>query len=155
MAAVSDKIIIGFKIGNAPGVEGLAKSKGVKILRYDVIYELIDDVKKILAEMMPLVRTEIPVGVLKVLAVFKTSPAKTVIGGKVEDGRCEAGVEVHVKRNGEVVHDYHTETVQREKEVVQSIPAGSECGVSFATKADIQVGDVLELFRIEEHRKAL
>lgn len=155
MASVSDKIIIGFKIGIAPGVDGLAKTKGVKIIHYDVIYELIDDIKKILSEMMPIERTEIPVGVLKVLAVFKTSPGKTVVGGKVEDGRCEKDVDAHVKREGEVIHDYHVVAVQREKEEVTSVPAGTECGVSFATKADVLEGDVLEFFRVEEHRKSL
>jgi translation initiation factor IF-2 len=155
MAAVSDKIVIGFKIGIAPGVDGLAKTKGVKIVHYDVIYELIDDIKKILAEMMPMIRTEIPVGVLKVLGVFKSSPGKTVVGGKVEDGRAEKEVDVHVKRNGEVIHDYKVEAIQREKDEVASVPAGTECGLSFNTKADIQVGDVLEFFRVEEHRKGL
>lgn len=155
MAAVSDKIIIGFKIGIAPGVDGLAKAKKVKIIHYDVIYELIDDITKILSEMMPMVRTEIPVGVLKVLAVFKSSPGKTVVGGKVEDGRAEKDTDVHVKRNGEIIHDYKIIAVQREKEEVASVPAGTECGVSFSTKADVVEGDVLEFFRIEEHRKAL
>lgn len=155
MAAVSDKMIVGFKTGIAPGVDSLAKTKGVKIVHYDVIYELIDDIKKILAEMMPMIKTEIPVGILKVLAVFKSSPGKTVVGGKVEDGRCEKDVDVHVKRGGEVVHDYKVIAVQREKEEVNSVPAGTECGVSFGTKADVLTGDVLEFFRVEEHRKGL
>jgi translation initiation factor IF-2 len=155
MAAVSDKIIIGFKIGIAPGVDSLAKTKKVKIIHYDVIYELIDDIKKILSEMMPMIRTEIPVGVLKVIAVFKSSPGKTVVGGKVEDGRAEKDVMVHVKRGGEVIHDYKVVAVQREKEEVSSVPAGTECGISFSTKADVVEGDVLEFFRVEEHRKGL
>lgn len=155
MAAVSDKIILAFKVGIETGVEGAAKTKSVKILRYDVIYELIADVKELLSEMMPILRTEIPVGVLKVLAIFKVSPHKTVVGGRVEDGKCEKDVEVHVKRDGEIVHNYHTVAVQREKEEVASVSAGTECGVSFDVKADIKEGDVLEFYRVEEHKKSL
>lgn len=155
MAAVSDKIILAFKVGIETGVEGAAKTKSVKILRYDVIYELIADVKELLSEMMPVLRTEIPVGILKVLAIFKVSPHKTVVGGKVEDGKCEKDVEVHVKRNGEIVHNYHTVAVQREKEEVTSVSAGTECGVSFDVKADIKEGDVLEFYQVEEHKKSL
>jgi translation initiation factor IF-2 len=155
MASVSDKIVIAFKVGNAPGVDGAAKTKAVKILHYDVIYELIDDIKSILADMMPVERVEIPVGILKVLAVFKVSGSKTVVGGRVEDGRAEKDVEARVKRDGEEIGVYRVAGVQREKEEVQSVPMGTECGVSFNQKADVVDGDVLEFFRVEEHKKEL
>jgi translation initiation factor IF-2 len=147
MAAVSDKVIIGFKAGVAPGVSQAAKTKGVKILNYDVIYELIDDVKSLLSDMMPVEKIEIPVGVLKVLAIFKVSPHKTVAGGKVEDGRAEKDVEV--------IGTYHVTEVQRAMESVASVPAGSECGISFSEKVNVKEGDVMEFFRIEEHKKTL
>jgi translation initiation factor IF-2 len=155
MASVSDKIVIAFKVGNAPGVDGAAKTKGAKILHYDVIYELIDDIKTILADMMPVERIEIPVGILKVLAIFKVSGNKTVVGGRVEDGRAEKDVDARVKRGGEEVAIYHVTAVQREKEEVQSVPMGTECGISFNQKADVLEGDVLEFFRVEEHKKSL
>jgi translation initiation factor IF-2 len=155
MASSSDKIVIGFKVGKSPGVEGTAKSNKVKILNYDVIYELIDDIKTLLAEMMPIEKTEIPVGVIKVLGVFKVSPHLTVAGGKVEDGRAEKGVNIRVKRNGEVIGEYVIAHVQREKEEVPSVPAGSECGFSIEQKADIAIDDVIELYRTEEHKKTL
>jgi translation initiation factor IF-2 len=153
MAAVSDKVILGFKAGVAPGVSQAAKAKGVKILNYDVIYELIDDVKSLLTDMMPVEKIEIPVGVLKVLAIFKVSPHKTVAGGKVEDGRAEKDVEARIKRDGEVIATKHVTEVQRAMEVVSSVPAGSECGISFSEKVDVKEGDVMEFFRVEEHKK--
>lgn len=155
MAATSDKIIIAFKVGNAPGVDGTAKREQVKILRYDVIYELIDDIKSLLAEMMPVEKNEIPVGVLKVLAVFKTSPHLTVAGGRVEEGRAEKGLNIRVKRNGEIIGEYIVTAVQKEKEEVESAASGTECGFSIQAKADIAVGDVIEFYRIEEHKKML
>jgi translation initiation factor IF-2 len=154
MAEISDKVVVCFKVGFGTGVEQLAKKSKVKVLRYDVIYELIDDIRKILAEMMPIERTEIPVGILKVLGVFKASPQKTVVGGKVEDGRAEKDVQVRVKRGGEVIGNYSVASVQREKEEVSSVPAGSQCGVSINSKADIKVDDVLEFYRVEENKKA-
>lgn len=153
MAEISDKVIVSFKTGFGTGVEQVAKSSKVKVLRYDVIYELIADIRKILVDMMPIEKIEIPIGILKVLGVFKVSNQKTVVGGKVEDGRAEKDVEARVKRNGEVVGNYHVSSVQREKEEVNSMPAGSECGISFSTKAEVQEGDVLEFYRVEERKK--
>jgi translation initiation factor IF-2 len=155
MAAVSDKVIIGFKAGLAPGVAQTAKAKGVKILNYDVIYELIDDVKSIMTDMMPVEKIEIPIGVIKVIAIFKVSPRKTVAGGKVENGRAEKDVSARIKRDGEVLTTHKIIEIQRAKEIVPSVPSGSECGFSFGEKVDVKEGDVLELFRIEEHKKTL
>jgi len=155
MASASDKIIIGFKVGNAPGVDTLAKSKKVKILRYDVIYELIDDIKKIVSDMLPTEKIEIPIGTLKVLAVFKVSGHKSVVGGKIEDGRAEKGVWARVKRAGEIIAEYPIASVQREKEEVDSLPAGTECGIGFEVKVDIIKDDVLEFFRTEEKKVTL
>lgn len=155
MAAVSDKVIIGFKAALAPGVSQTAKVKGVKILNYDVIYELIDDVKQVMTDMMPIEKIEIPIGIIKVLAVFKISPGKTVAGGKVEDGRAEKDVEARIKRDGELLSIQKITEVQRAKEIVPSVPSGSECGFCFGAKVDIREGDVLELFRVEEHKKTL
>lgn len=155
MAEISDKLILGFKVGIAPGIDGMAKSKKVKIIKYDVIYELIDDVKKLLSDMMPVEKIEIPVGHMKVLAIFKISPHKSVVGGKVEEGKAERDVEARVKRNGEIVANYHVSSVHKEKEEVPSMPQGSECGVGFDMKVDIKEGDVLEFYRVEEHKKTL
>lgn len=155
MADVSDKVVVGFKVGVGSGVDGIAKSQGVKILKYDVIYELIDDVKKLLSDLMPVERKEIPVGKLKVLAIFKVSPKKSVVGGKIEEGKVEKDVEARVKRAKEVVAEYHVSSVHKEKEEVSSMPEGSECGVGFDKKVDIAEGDVLEFYRVEEHKKSL
>jgi translation initiation factor IF-2 len=152
MAAVSDKIIIGFKSQIASGVEAVAKSKGVKILRYDVIYELIGDIQKILEDMLPTEKIEISVGKLKVLAVFKNSPQKSVVGGHVEEGRAEKNVEARVMRGGESVANYHITTVHVGADEASSCPAGAECGVGVASKVDIKEGDVLEFYRTEERK---
>lgn len=155
MAEVSDKVIIGFKVGIAPGVGGIAKSKGVKILKYDVIYELLDDVKKLLSDIMPIERIETLVGKLKVLAIFKISPQKSVVGGKVEEGKVEKGVFVRVKRGKDEIANYHVASIHREKEEVDSMPEGSECGIGFDAKVDIAEGDVLEFYKVEEKKKTL
>lgn len=155
MASASDKIIVAFKVGNAPGTEGTSKAAGVKIIRYDVIYELINDIQALLTEMMPSEKIEIPVGVLKVLGVFKTSPNLTVAGGRVEEGKAEKGAHIRVKRGGEAIGEYVASAVQREKDEVDSVQSGTECGFSVNTKADIAVGDVIEFFRVEERKKTI
>lgn len=155
MAATSDKIIVSFKVGNAPGVDSLAKAKSVKILKYDIIYELIDDVKNIIRDMLPSEKIEIPLGKMKVLAVFKISGNKSVIGGKIEDGKAEKNSWVRVERDGVKIADYLVSSLQREKEEVDSVSAGTECGIGFNAKVDIKKGDNLEFYKIEEKKVSL
>ena len=88
--------------------------------------------------------------------IFKSGLGKkSVIGGKVEDGKAEPNVEARVKRGGKVTNTYNVQSIQKEKEEVSSMPQGSECGVGFAEKVDIQKDDVLELVRIEEKKRSL
>jgi translation initiation factor IF-2 len=155
MAEVADKVIIGFKSKISPQIKQLARTKGVKIINYDVIYELISDVKDVLAEMMPLERIETTIGHLKVLAIFKVSPKKTVVGGKIEEGEAKKGTRAKIKRDGEVVGEYEVAGIQKGMNDVPSAVAGEECGVGFNEKVKIEVGDVLEFFTVIEKKREL
>jgi translation initiation factor IF-2 len=155
MAEVSDKIIIGFKSKATPQIKQTAQMKGIKIFNYDVIYELISDVKEILAEMMPMERIETSVGHLKILAIFKVSPKKTVVGGKMEEGEAKKGVWARLKRSGEVIQESEVVGVQKGMNEVPSVVAGEECGISFEEKVKAEVGDVIEFFTILEKKKEL
>lgn len=155
MAEVSDKIIIGFKSKLSSQIKQAAQSKGIKIINYDVIYELISDVKAILAEMMPVERIETTVGHLKILAIFKISPKKSVVGGKMEEGEAKKGVWARLKRDGEIIEESEVTGVQKGMNEVPSVVAGEECGIGFSEKIKAEVGDVLEFFTITEKKKEL
>lgn len=145
-AEVAAKVIIGFKVKANPNIKQLARTKGVKILSYDVIYELINDVKEILAGMMPTEIIETIEGHLKVIAIFKLSPQKTVIGGKVEDGKVAKGFKARHKRDKEVIGEYEVAGVQIEQTEAAEVKAGAECGISFSEKVLAEEGDVFEFF---------
>lgn len=155
MAEVADKIIIGFKSQVPAQVKQMASAKGIKVINYDVIYELISDVKEILAEMMPVERIETTVGHLKVLAIFKVSPKKSVIGGKMEEGDAKKGCWARLKRAGEVLGEYEVVGIQKGMNEVPSVVAGEECGISFGEKVRAEVNDVLEFFTVTEKKKEL
>lgn len=155
MAEVSDKIIIGFKSKLSPQIKQAAQTRGIKIINYDVIYELISDVKKVLAEMMPVERIETTVGHLKILAIFKISPKKSVVGGKMEEGEAKKGVWARLKRDGEVIEESEVTGVQKGMNEAPSVVAGEECGIGFGEKIKAEVGDVLEFFTITEKKKEL
>jgi translation initiation factor IF-2 len=155
MAEVADKVIIGFKSKISPQIKQLARTKKVKIINYDVIYELISDVKDVLAEMMPTERIETVVGHLKVLAIFKVSPKKTVVGGKMEEGEVKKDEWARIKRSGEVLGEHEVKGVQKGMNEVPSAVAGEECGIGFDEKIKIEAGDVLEFFTVLEKKKEL
>ena len=155
MAEVSDKIIIGFKSKLSPQIKQAAQTRGIKIINYDVIYELISDVKKVLAEMMPVERIETTVGYLKILAIFKISPKKSVVGGKMEEGEAKKGIWARLKRDGEVIEESEVTGVQKGMNEAPSVVAGEECGIGFGEKIKAEVGDVLEFFTITEKKKEL
>ncbi|MDD3678811.1 MAG: translation initiation factor IF-2 [Patescibacteria group bacterium] len=155
MADVSQKVVIGFKSKVSPQAEQASKAKGVKIIKYDVIYELISDVKKLIAEMMPVERIETVIGHLKILGIFKVSPKKTVVGGKIEEGKVEKNAWARLKRKGEILGEYQAVAIQKGVSEVESGLSGEECGVSFAEKVKAEAGDVLEFFTISEKKKEL
>ncbi|MBW6431810.1 translation initiation factor IF-2 [Patescibacteria group bacterium] len=155
MAEVSDKVIIGFKSKASSSIAQTAKTKGIKLINYDVIYELISDVKEIMAEMMPVERIETVIGHMKILGIFKVSPKKTVVGGKVEEGKAEKNAWARLKRKDEILGEYQVTAVQKGMNETQSCVAGEECGISFSEKVKIEVGDVLEFYSVSEKKKEM
>jgi translation initiation factor IF-2 len=155
MAEVSDRVIIGFKSKASSAITQTAKTKGIKLINYDVIYELISDVKEIMNEMMPVERIESVIGHMKILGIFKVSPKKTVVGGKVEEGKAEKNAWSRLKRKDEILGEYLVTAVQKGMNETQSCVAGEECGISFSEKVKIEVGDVLEFYSVSEIKKEM
>ncbi len=155
MAEIADKIVVGFRAKASPNIIRAAKTKGIKLINHDVIYELIDDVKEIMAEKMPIERIENEIGNLKVLAVFKVSPKKTVVGGKIEKGKVEKGARARLKRKKDIIGDYEVKTVQKGMKNVDACVAGEECGISFAEKIKFEVGDLIDFYTVSEKRREL
>lgn len=160
MADSSDAILIGFHISNPPAIEMMAREHGVEILKYDIIYKLIEDIKEIMEQRIgeEIVRRDF--GKLEVLAIFKTEKKAMILGGKVVEGNLEFNpkkfeTKVVVSRNGEYITEGILEELQAGKQLVNMVEQGSECGIRFAGRPEIQEGDVLEMYTEEKVKRVL
>jgi translation initiation factor IF-2 len=150
LAIASKGIIVGFNADPEPGARRLAENEGVSIRRYDVIYGLIDDVKKALKGMLTPVKTEVVQGRAEVRAIFPAGKAGKVAGVYVIEGRMTRGDSVRIVRQNKVVAESSVASLRRFKDDVREVVAGYEAGVLFKDHHEFQLGDVLQFFRLQE-----
>jgi translation initiation factor IF-2 len=154
-ASTSSKLIVAFGVQTSPQVAQFAKKEGVKISSYRVIYELLDDIKSAVEELLSPIVTELSQGKLEVLQVFSTSKKLTVAGGKVIEGKIEKGNTAKVIRDGEEVGRIKVASVHKGKDEVDSCQIGGECGLGIDGKIDIQPKDVIVAFTIQTQKQTL
>lgn len=135
--------IYGFHVQVSPKAEQLAKSKGIAIKNYDVIYDLIDDIVRELEALLPPVIEELEIGRLKVLAIFRNENTFQVIGGKVTDGVIAIDAYVKVIRGGNEVTNGQITQLQSNKQNTKEVTSGNECGMKVECQPIIAVGDQL------------
>jgi len=157
MAAGANATIYGFNVQLPPAVKKLAARDKVEVRIFRVIYELIDDAKQILEDLLAPEIVETEVGKLIVKGVFMTSKDEVVCGGEVTKGKVQAGVLVRVKRNDEQLAEAELKSLQREKTEVKEAFEGDMCGLQLKTKGKLQleVGDKLEFFTRELVKRKL
>jgi len=155
LAKVSGGVIIGFNVRAPAAVRELAKREGVDIRYYAVIYELLDDVKKMLeAKLAPEEREQV-LGHAEVRQVFSVPKVGRVAGCMVTDGVVRRGARVRVVRDGVVVCDVTIGSLRRFKEDVREVREGYECGIGIEGFQDIREGDVLEVYEVQEVARSL
>jgi len=155
LASASEGIIIAFNVGIEPSAKNVAKHEGVFIKTYRVIYELLDDVKKMLSGLLEPEVKEIVLGKAEVREIFKIPKVGTVAGCYVLDGAIERDARARVRRNGEIVFDGKIASLKRFKEDVKEVQAGYECGLRLEGFEKIKIGDVIEIYKLEEFKKEL
>lgn len=155
MAATASKLIVAFNVHASGNVSSYAKNEGVKVSTYRIIYELLDDIKTAVEELLPPIVTEMTVGKLEVLQVFSNTKKLTVAGGKVTEGRLEKGTTAKVIRNGEEVGRVKVVSVHKGKDEVSSCQIGGECGLGIDGNVEIQVGDIIAPFTIQTQKQTL
>ena len=128
---------------------------GVEIRYYNIIYDLVDDVKKAMSGLLAPTLREIFLGNAEILEVFNISKVGKVAGCRVTDGKVERGAKVRLIRDNVVIHEGTLSTLKRFKDEVREVPAGQECGMAFANYQDIRAGDVIECFNIETIARSL
>lgn len=155
MALTSKALIVGFKVKANAAVKKFAEEKNVRINLYDIIYNLIDDVSAALQGLIKPEIVEIIVGKLEVLKTFKATKDHKIIGGKVIDGQIEKGLKAHIYHSGEKAAKGKITTLQKEKNQVDVVEQGFECGLGIDTLFTIKPGDIIEAYREEEHLKKI
>ncbi|MBI3982529.1 MAG: translation initiation factor IF-2 [Gemmatimonadetes bacterium] len=155
LAKASEAIVVGFHVRPDANARAAAEREKVDIRTYRVIYEAIEDVKAALEGMLAPEQKEIVLGEAEVRQIFKISGVGTVAGCYVRSGTIRRAARIRVVRDGIVVYDGQIGSLRRFKEDVREVKEGLECGIGVENFNDVKVGDVLEVYRIEEVARTL
>ncbi|HWY81891.1 MAG TPA: translation initiation factor IF-2 [Roseiarcus sp.] len=155
LAAASKAVILGFNVRAHKEARDLAEQDGVEIRYYNIIYNLVDDVKAALSGMLAPTLRETMLGNAQILELFDISKVGLVAGCRVTDGVVQRGAHVRLIRDSVVVHEGKLSTLKRFKDEVAQVQAGQECGMAFENYHDMRVGDVIECYSVEEIRRTL
>ena len=155
LAVASNAIIVGFNVRANPQARELARTSGVDIRYYSIIYNVIDDIKAALTGLLSPDLKEEFLGNAEIKEVFNISKVGKIAGCIVTEGSIKRGAQVRLLRDNVVVHEGSLKTLKHFKEEVKDIKEGSECGAGFENYNDLQVGDFIECFEIKEIARTL
>jgi translation initiation factor IF-2 len=155
LAEASNAVVIGFNVRAHKEAREAAEQAGIEIRYYDIIYSLVDDVKKAMSGMLAPSLRETMLGNATILEIFKVSKVGNVAGCRVTDGTVERGANVRLIRDNVVVHQGKLSQLKRFKDDAREVVAGQECGMAFENYQDMRVGDVIECYRVETVQRTL
>jgi translation initiation factor IF-2 len=155
LASASKAVIIGFNTRADAGARKAAESFGVDIRYYNIIYDAVDEVKAAMSGMLSPEKREQVIGLVEVRQVFRISKIGTVAGCMVLEGVVKRGASVRLLRDGVVVHTGELDSLKRFKDDVKEVKNGFECGLSLKNFNDINEGDQLEVFEMQEVARTL
>jgi translation initiation factor IF-2 len=147
--------IIGFSVRANKEAAAAAKRNGIEIRYYNIIYDLVDDIKKAMSGLLAPTLRETMLGNAQILEVFNISKVGKVAGCRVTDGTVERGANVRLIRDNVVVHEGKLSTLKRFKDEVKEVQSGQECGMAFENYGDMRAGDVIECYRVETIQRSL
>jgi translation initiation factor IF-2 len=154
-AKTAGALLIGFNVSLNSSLKALANREGVHVRLYRVIYELTDDLRDALSQMLAPEVIETVVGELEIKGVFKSTKTNVVCGGTVKSGRIEPKLRLRIQHNGEVVGQGVLTSLQKDKQEAKEAFEGETCGLNVATSASITLGDTLEFFTVETKARTL
>ncbi len=154
-ADASRAVLYGFNVNAAALAQEMLQNIGVEFKQYKVIYDLLDDVKERLQKLLNLEVTVTELGNFKVMVIFRTEKNMMVLGGRVEMGKLVKDCKARVKRNGEIIGLGKLTQLQTNRQVMNEVKEGTECGAQYEGKLRVEVGDVLEAYKEESKEKKL
>ncbi|MCL4757653.1 MAG: translation initiation factor IF-2 [Rhodocyclaceae bacterium] len=155
LAQASGAVIVGFNVRADAGARKLSESFGVDIRYYNIIYDVVDDVRAALSGMLSPERRENIIGLVEVRQVFRVPKVGAVAGCYVKEGVIKRGAQVRVLRDNTVIHSGTLDSLKRFKDDVKEVRAGFECGLSVRNYNDVVEGDQIEVFEIQEIARTL
>lgn len=155
LAEASNAAIIGFNVRANAQARTASERAGIEIRYYNIIYDLVDDVKSAMSGLLSPERRETFLGNAEILEVFNITKVGKVAGCRVVEGKVERGAGVRLVRDNVVIHEGKLKTLKRFKDEVSEVPMGQECGMAFENYEDIRAGDTIECFRVEHITRTL
>ncbi|GGF01760.1 translation initiation factor IF-2 [Stappia taiwanensis] len=155
LAAASNAPIIGFNVRANKQAREAAEREGIEIRYYNIIYNLVDDVKAAMSGLLSPERRETFLGNAEIREIFNISKVGKVAGCLVTEGIVERGAQVRLIRDNVVIHEGKLGTLKRFKDEVKEVQSGQECGMNFENYQDMRPGDVIECYRVEEVARSL
>jgi translation initiation factor IF-2 len=155
LAEASGAAIIGFNVRAHKEARDAAERGGVEIRYYNIIYDLVDDVKKAMSGLLDPTLRETTLGTAQILEIFNVSKVGKVAGCRVVEGTVERGANVRLIRDNVVIHEGKLSQLKRFKDDAREVLAGQECGMAFESYQDMRAGDVIECYRVETIQRTL
>jgi translation initiation factor IF-2 len=155
LAETSNAVVIGFNVRANKEAREEAERAGIEIRYYNIIYDLVDDVKRAMSGLLSPTVRETTLGTAEILEIFTISKVGKVAGCRVTDGTIERGANVRLIRDNVVIHEGKLAQLKRFKDDVREVVAGQECGMAFENYQDMRVGDVVECYRVETVQRSL
>lgn len=157
LASGSNAIIYGFNVELPPAVKRLSMRDKVQIRIYRVIYELLDDARQSMEQLLAPEVVETEVGTLTIKGIFRTTRDEVICGGEVTKGKATANVLARIKRGGEKIAEVEVTSVQRQQQEAKEVFEGEMCGLSLkiAKKLVVEEGDTVEFFTRELVKRTL
>ncbi|HZP76202.1 MAG TPA: translation initiation factor IF-2 [Pseudolabrys sp.] len=155
LAEASNTPIIAFNVRAHKEAREAAERSGIEIRYYNIIYDLVDDVKQAMSGLLAPTLRETMLGNAQILEIFKVSKVGNIAGCRVTDGTVERGANVRLIRDNVVIHEGKLSQLKRFKDDVKEVGAGMECGMAFENYQDMRQGDVIECYRVESIQRSL
>jgi len=155
LAETSNGAIIAFNVRANKEAQEAAERAGIEIRYYNIIYDLVDDVKKAMSGLLAPTLRETVLGNAIILEIFNVSKVGKVAGCRVTDGVVERGANVRLIRDNVVIHEGKLSQLKRFKDDAREVSAGQECGMAFESYQDMRQGDTIECYRVEKVQRSL
>lgn len=153
LATSSNAIIIGFNVQPDNNAKNAAENVGVDIRTYNIIYEIIDDLERAITGLLQPIKEEVQLGTAEVRQVFKFGKNQMIAGCYILNGKVQRGSIARIERAGQQIYEGKVDTLKRFKDDVKEVATGFECGISCDKFSDVQIGDLIHSFVIQEKKR--